>query len=106
MFNPFWEHKRNEEYIGQKFTKIGTAGEVHTNCICIDGSVVYGIWESNLFGFGLDERPGFEIFWELEIKGQNNKKTNLFRIQKHSTCTRVITKKLTSMEKRWHPFYN
>ena len=42
--------------------------ENHSNCDCIDGSIVDGFREPILFSFGWNKLPGFKLFNEPDTR--------------------------------------
>ena len=51
-------------HISEKVINIMSVDKVHLKTDCIDGSIVNGIRESDLFSFSLSARPGYKIFKE------------------------------------------
>ena len=61
---------------------ISSADRVHLKCDCVDGSIVKGIREQNLFSFKLSAPPGYEIIKEPNtILYKKLNKTQLDTIQ-------------------------
>ena len=54
-------------HISEKPVMITTTDKVHLKCDCVDGSIVNGIREQNLFSFNLSAPPGYKIIKEPNI---------------------------------------
>ena len=65
-FNHGWDYKHYNEYISQKYVNLSVTKEIHLNCDVIDGSVVNGLRQPNLYSFALDKLPGYKVFSEPE----------------------------------------
>ena len=45
---------------------MGSTNKIHLKCVCIDGSVLNGLKQPNLYSFVLDRLPGYKVFSEPE----------------------------------------
>ena len=50
-FNPHWDYKHYDEYIGQKIVKLSTIDEIQLNCDIYDGRVVNGLSQTKCYQF-------------------------------------------------------
>ena len=74
-FEQYWDYKPTNSnhvaipgvYTSDKILNFKTTNKIHLKCDVIDGSVVNGCKQSNLFCFVLDKKPGYKIFSEPEI---------------------------------------
>ena len=55
-------------YKSDKPINITGIDKVHLKCDCIDGSIMNGIREPNLYSFSLDQPPGHKIYKEPKVK--------------------------------------
>ena len=82
-FTPYWDYKPTNTthidspgvYTSEKITKLNTIDAIHIKCIFIDGSVVNGSRQPILYRLGLDQPPGFKVFFQrgtIQYKRMNN----------------------------------
>ena len=65
-FTPGCDYKHYNEYISQKFLKVGSTNKIHLKCDVIGGSVVNGLKQPLLFSFVLDKPSGYKVLCEPE----------------------------------------
>ena len=84
---PYWDYKSTNSnhfpipsvYISDEILNLNTTNKIHLKCDVIDGSVVNGLRQLILYGFVLDNLPGFKVFCEPETvhyKTKNNSVLN------------------------------
>ena len=73
-FNPHWDYGQNIEYIRLKISNLSTIDEILSKYDAIDGSVVKGLQELELFSFILNKPAGIKVFCKPETI--NNEKIN------------------------------
>ena len=55
-------------YEGDRPINISGIDKVHLKCDCIQGSIINGVREPNLYSFALSSPPGHKIFKESKVK--------------------------------------
>ena len=66
VFTSGWDYKHYNKYISQKNVNLSSTIKVHLKCDVIEVSVVDGSRQPILYGFVLDEIPGYKVFCETE----------------------------------------
>ena len=84
-------------YKSDKPINISGIDKIHLKCDCIQGSIVNGIREPNLYSFAFSSPPGHKIYKEPKVK--LSKKINNFVLSLITFCLKMmITKLLILME--------
>ena len=65
-FTPGWDYKHYNQYLGQKIINLSITNKIYLKCDVIDGSVVNGNRQPNLYSFVLDKPSGYKVFCEPE----------------------------------------
>ena len=71
-FEPYWDYKPTisnhvgnpSVYTSDKILKLSTTNKIHLKCNCIDGSIVDGMRQTNLYSFVLDKLTRYKVFSE------------------------------------------
>ena len=69
-FSACWDYKNykgyGKEYYSGKNRSLSIIDGIHLKCDCIDGGVINGIQEPNLYFFVLDKTSGYKVFCKPE----------------------------------------